>query len=833
MRRLRLVLTITLVIAATLAGYSLAPRIDLSWLTGERSAWKLDYASRADLSTAYITDHAWMTFSLPPGTAQIKLITAPNAGDIAALRNQRTHDPLRRWKYAIDIEALDSQGRPTLARTHHLRADLAEIRDTEGRTITPTFHLSDELTPLGSAVIHLNLNGLPEAARVRVRLRSKDAELADVSLRLYIPEKISDRQVAYLWSRLSAAQKERLAKGNVFSHELLLENEKRNLLRNSWQPIGPLGTRGVDFRQRDLYVLNDYQGEPVDDPVPPTGVVFGSRLLASIPLPERGGHVRLNLRPLSATAPASTPLPITVRWFGPGPYARSSRTFAWYPERPEFTAEFGGGILELSAPVEFVVRAYLGMEKDTEEITPEAMYERPFAVTADTPLEYTLRHENDGATPLRITLRHLLPDTTVPAPAPAVQYQFLDAHGTPLAKGTLALLPGISPYDKVFGESTDVGLSESTTVYVATPPKAALLRLLPAEESGLPVLASVANRPGSLPHQSRLPADRFAYDPRQERLPVWFPLRPENYEAHLLAGRSRLVSVQQRPPEEHPELLRGAFQWHDLPPDGQWLGRQVLSPREPGAPWREDALPATYSPLPANRSRTLEFPPYLGVAVIAPRLAWAAEGGPPWAAEIWLDGRLHQRLHGNPGYGETELLPFPAGKHRLRVETSRPLRLFVNHTRPGSDAYLARLAVPAATPHTYTADLRGGEELTLRLFAPSGSKRANRLRIRIEGPPPPAFTPREAWLLTERDVVLQPAPPVGMPVFDTNGQRVDAGQPVFLPIPEGAPGRYRIHVELQEGPGGYLLLSCLTTDLQARRRLLNEPALERHLEVRE
>ena len=841
MKLLRRLSLVALLVLTGLVAYLATPRLDLSWLSGERTDWKLAYAPSADVSTSYLPGNEWMPFSLPSDVQQVKLITAPNAVEIARLRDQRAQDPLWRWKYAIDIEAVNLFGRPVLSRTHHLRADLAEVRDPEGRNITPTFYLHEALTPLSSAVIHLNLSGLPEASRVRVRLRSIDPSLSDVSLRMYVPEKVSDRQVSHLWSRLTASRRERLAKGNVFSPELLLENEKRNLMRNSWQPVGPLGTRGVDFRQRDLYVLNDYQGEPLDDSVALAGQHFGGRLLASIPLPESGGPVRLVFQQVQpgATGSSGMPgsnetseIPVEIRWRGPGPFARSREIFHWRPANTEFRGSFSGGTLELAAPEGFAVRAFFGHGEKAPEITPEPAYERTFVVAEGRTLDYPVRHEGDAATPLRLTLRYLRA-AVPPERPPAVDYAFLDGQDKPLARGRIAIAPELSPYDVVFGEPTDIAPTVPVVSYFAVPSRATRLRLLPVEGDKVPILTSVSNRPAGLMHQTKLPSDRFDYDEQKSRLPVWFSLRPETYEALLLAGRSRLLSIQARAPEVMPELLTGNYTWKDLLPDGTWTGRQLLTPREAGGPWREDALPATYVPLIAGASRGLDFPVYRGQRNLAPKLAWIAAGDRPWRGELWIDGRPTQVLQGNAGYGELELLPLPAGRHRIRIDTSAPVRFFISHARAENDAYFTRLAVPTDGRRTYTADLLGGETLTLRLFSPSGQDNPTRFRIRIEGPPPPAMAPLDTWLVNESEVTLKPAPAVDMPVFGTDGQAVDAGQPVFLTIPTRGGGRYRIHVELRDGPGGYLLLTSLSARPQAARRILNEPALEGRLEVRE
>lgn len=833
MKRLRRLLLSLLVVALLAWVYLELPRFDLAWLESGREAWKLEYVPRATLSSTYVVDGEWLSFSLPSGTDQVKLIAAPNSRSPDQLRAARTADPVRRWRYAIDIEVTDRRGQVTLARTQHFRSDLGEIRDEQGRLITPTFHLSEALTPLVGSVVLINLGGLPDSGRLRLRLQAKDDELEEVGARIYIPEKKNERQIAYLWSRLSAVAKERLARGNVFSHELMLESERNNLLRNAWQPIGPLGTRGVDFRQRELYVLNDYQGEPVEDPALPPGTPFGGEMKATIALPENGGEVRIRLQPFPLPGVAGA-VPVDLRWYGPGPLARRSERVWWRPDAPEIRQTFAGGLLELSAPAPFIARAFLGREPQEIDLNALPQLDRALLVNGENTVDYRVHHEG-RATPLRLSLRMLSAHLrTCPAPA-ALRYRFLDGEGKTLAEGRLPVWSDPSPYDRLIGEAPGLWVSKPAIYYFSVPKTATLVRLLaadlPADSPAAPVLVSVDNRPATLPHQSAMPRDRYAFDPERKRLPVWFSLRPEAFERHLIEGRTRLVAVQARPPETRPELLSGAYSWEEILPRGRWLGRQLFSPREAGTPYREDVLPATYSPLPVGPAKSFDFPRFFGQRVLTPRLAWVAPAGKPWSAELRIDGEPPQHLRGAEGYGEQSLLPLPAGHHALQITADPAIRFFVNHTRASDPAYVARSAVAlnqkTARQHSYETTLDGGEELTLRLFTPTGEQRPSRLRVDIDGPAPPAYEAREAWLLRQREIEFSPASRAGLPVFDTRGQTVDAGQPAFLPIPPGAGGPYRIRVALINGPGGYLLLSRLSTAPTTQRRWLNDPALEK------
>jgi len=267
--------------------------------------------------------------------------------------------------------------------------------------------------------------------------------LTGVFLRVYYQKGIPEYQVRYRWQRMFEDRRDKMVRSNVYSTPLLTEQERRNVLLQSWSGIAPQGVPGRDYEARDLYVLNEIQGEQVRDRPPPAGLLVGPDRRAVFSIPEEGGTVNLVFEPVEPSAPLpgnsvvgrpfqavrvsrdglekpsyNVPLfapdaGVVLRWFGKGITQRQTFEVPWNGKETGFQQSLAGGILEVQAPVAAGVRAFLleGRRPDRKhlpgdrEITPELIYVWSYLLHGEAPVDFDVLHDGQEATPVRVVLR--------------------------------------------------------------------------------------------------------------------------------------------------------------------------------------------------------------------------------------------------------------------------------------------------------------------------------------------------------------------------------------------------------------------------------------------
>ncbi|MGH8584234.1 MAG: hypothetical protein ACREWG_15965 [Gammaproteobacteria bacterium] len=816
--------TLTLLLAVAVVIWQFGPALlpDSIPSSAVPERWKSDLVDRADPSTGYVLTYGRkLSFTVPSGTPLIKLVSNANLRDFAAAKREHGANPARRWKYALHVEIRGAANRLFSRRTYHYRSDFTETLDASGRSYTSVFYLREPDTPLNGRSTALELSGIEGDADLSVRLEALDAALSSVLLRVYLPARTDERRLAHLWGHISDKQKVTLARGSIYPPELLREEEKRNLLRHRRQPLGPAGLAGLDFESRTLYVLEEKEGTEQSDMILPAGVLADRERIAVIPLPEQGGKLRLHLEQTSA--PGAESGTVGGRWYGSGPQARRRLDIPWQAPATTYHGEFGGGLLELEAPRELVIRAYLSAEGGETEITPSPTLLRGYSVSAARPVEYAITHLGEDATPFKADFRQVLAPAPVAVPI-TVAYTLLSEREVTIKAGRFSIAATPSRYDWVIGDLPGLRLSDPVTYYFALPRAVAKVRfrvLGALADTRLFVFG--ATSPPDWVRTVRIPEQQFDFDARQKRQLAWFPLRPEGYERFMLDNTSRPMALQPRPAQEDPLIQSGQYQWSDYLPNGPWHGRQALLPRDPGLPYREEALPSTYAELPRGREVLLDFPTYRGLEALAPGLVWLADRNLPDDIKVYVDGRLHLAARVRGGAGELRLPHLAAGRHRLRVEG--PGRYFVNHVGGDAGRQVKRLLVRLAEPLSYWHErtTTEAENLTLRFF-PTMTVGRSVLRFRIEGGAGDPLGPEPGWLFRDRRFDLRHDPDLAAPLFESPGERIGRGQRIAIALPQGlSRGHYRIRLALESGPPAYVALSKLTPGRAAASYIAEEP----------
>lgn len=758
-------------------------------------------------------------YVLPPSASEVRILSNPSLRDIEDARREAKANPDRRWQYALEVEEVLGDG-SRRKQVHTFRRMLAEVNLPGGGAGSGSFYLQkDGPTPLAAAPLRLDFAGGARPERLRVRLVSADSDIADILLRVATPEPIAQRTAETTWRRLSEEQRARLAAGNLYPADLLDEQERANLLGSRWRPVGPSG----DVEARDIYVLDTQdRGAPVE-PQRPAVVRTGPDRLAIVQLPEQGGRVRVQLEPLEA-GPATAADKVTIRWAGHSAFQRSASKLPWAAGAFTHDAKFGGGWLEIASGRPSAVRVRLLNEGEPEgtDITPPVRLQRGWAVERSAALELPISHVAGMATPLRLVLRRIGSHDALPAGAP-VQMTLLGAQGQVVRQVQVDMRPDKQPvpwsqHDGLWPELPGARVSEPVEAFFRLPPEVVRVRIS-ADDA---VLVNGYSRPPDLARAVRTPEDTTAPDAALTAIPAWFALQPDDAEARILNSQTRLLTIQERLPDDRPDLLAGDYTWESFTPVNNGAGRVFLAPREEGVPERIEGLTGTYRPLPA--SGLVNFLAEPGRSSVPVHLAWAADAARTFNYSVSLDGQAWSAGAASGIAGEIALPAISAGAHRIQVTAETPVRWFANHLQGGTP-WVKRLAFRFDKPLQFEIERTTAEPefLSVRLFRPAGNVSRMRVRVAIDAPANSnQVGPFPGWLFFQRVHDVRPSGQFVLPVAETAGEKSDAGQPFFIPFPKGAPrGRYRVTLSPEGGPS-WIAASRITPGLAPKPKLIME-----------
>lgn len=809
----------------------------LGWAAGQtRAFWKteagpgdprLAWVDESLVSVVYtLHETRWLVFTLPPSVELIRVISNASLPAEEASRPPVGAEP--GWRYALDYQLLDSGGRVLLERRYHQATRLTAYRDARGEAATGGFYLGQSVRPVDSRLMLINLRDAPPGvARLGIRLAEKDTGLADVAVRVYHRETLPPHRLRYLWQRMSAERKEMLARANVYPAELLTESEKRHLLESRWAALAPVGIEESHYERRRLYTPKDLPGEEMREEPHFTGFRLGGDLRGVIPLPESGGRVRLVVEPVRPQS--GGPGTIRMLWYGRELAARWEQEQPWTGGSVLFESTLGGGTIEVTAPEEATLQAFLtrpGAGAVEEEITPEPTYVWAYLAEGGSPVEFQVLHDGPAPTPLRLDLRRAFPARPAGGdPAPIdVAYELLAEGGRPLARSALRLETPSSSYDVWLTRGLLIRLSEPASYYFSLDPDVARLRVGPL---AAPVLVTAYDRPSGLPRRIAVPEDSFDFDREAVAQRSWFLLRAANDVDLARQNRAPRILVQPRPPAESPEVRAGRYHWEDFPPEDPSAARQVLVPWRGGIA-RQEALAAAFCEVGRDREISLELESGDGRQEVAPTLLYLRTSPGPIDLRVYWDDRLRRAVTVHAARGQVALPALPLGPHRLRVLASRAARLFLNHVETcRGTRLLKRLAhrlPPGGLSFLVSKRSPAEETVSARLYAPWGAR--TRIAVRVKLEPPRAVRagwPRPSWTFPERLYSVRPAGGSPAPVLESGLDDVDQGQIFSIPLGgDLPPGRYRIHVTPQSPSRAWLALSRITPGVPERRLVFFE-----------
>ena len=798
---------------------TVADRIELIFKRSSADPELLAMAPEAAVSIAYELDRKrWTSYAIPEGRNPIRIIS--NASLPPDFRKRR-FPPEQEWHYAIQYQVLDSSGAVIEERVYHHRTKLRLFQDKDKKKeYNSAFYLTPELQPADARIMLINLTGMAQPSTIRFRLASADPDVRDVTIRAYTPELTPEYRLRPAWQRMNDRQKSRLADGNVYPKELLVEQEKQNLVARMWSPVGPSGVRGRNYVSREIYVLVENEGEEIVPEGLPAGLFADAFHRSIVPLPERGGRVVLRFEP--AFRDQIKKGSITIRWYGLGPANRSSHSFHWNGDQASFARHFSGGILEIAAPSPLITRAFLAEAGREREITPLPYYLRAYIVDSGTPLQFPVEHDRNSATPFRIDLRRIIKAGEKPPGPLKVSYQILDSGGGAVRSGLMTVPFITSPYDSVAGEQPAPVVCEPVSFHFMMPPSAVGIRLSANGQA----LAAVYNRPEALPREISVPDDYYRSYDNEERHPAWFPLYSPDHDRLVMANRTVLLTTQLRPPKDIPDLIAGRYGWEEYHPEGNWLARRLITPWDQRIAYHRDSLPALYSPLSIGSATRVNLEADTGLALVEPTVIYQRRTKGPFKARIAVDGKAVFSGSLEGGVGEIKLMPQTTGKHELTVTAPADVRFAINHAGPKPGSSIVRLAnrfQGAELSFVYEKISREDETLGVRYYASGTAGSQARIRVLCEAAGRKGIGPWSSWSFPDRRYTIRLDDGETIRALGTDGTPLLGAEPIYVPFGSDLPpGRYRIRFITDTPAEGYLLLSRTTPGIQPKRTIHQE-----------
>lgn len=780
-----------------------------AWLARDLWAPVLSGAGAGGLDAARATSvysvprDGWLVFPAPVHESSARIVSH---ADVPA---HLASDPDAEFFYRLLVQLVNERGEVLLERSMEFRTRPARYVDpATGELFSRKFYLEAGNDPTGSREARL-LISRPKAASLRLRIEEAGPGIDDIHVRVFRQESVAEHRLAFQWQRLSTAQQERIASGNLYPPEFLTRREKLNLLRNRWRPVGPRGVEGTDYRERKLYTL-EREGQPYTPPGSGAGMYADVGLSATFPVPEPGGGFSLEIEtvPVADDAGSPPPLKAAVLWYGPRSGQR--RDFLLEPASGSVPMlRLDPGLVEIKVNRPARIRAWFAAgDGEPLEITGRRDALRVYRLSGSKPVGFPVRHAPGETTEVRLDLRCECfaerpewGEETV-----AAEYRLLDSRGEALQAGTLPVPVAWSRYDRV-DRDEPVPISEPGRFVFRAPPGVNMIEVTGDNR----LHAAAYNRPTRMPRRVELPEDyQRGTGDRVRR--TWFPLRPADREQRIIDGRSELLRVSARPPEEDAEIIAGRYRWEDFQPQGRWTARYILEPRDNSQPFREKALSSTYREVPVGET-WVGFRSAGAASVVRPRLAVLAAGDDAVSMRIRVDGNLawSGRVYGTAS--EVPLGTVAVGRRRLQVTADAPVRLLVNFAGPGEAGWVKRLAVRprAGTQEIHYAKETAGEETLSAIYYPvPGGPPELSLAVEVADLPVTGMGPFEKTTIPEWRFTIRPDTEPKLPVIDVPGERVGSGQRLYVPL--GAdlpPGVYRVRLTFPERPQGYLVLSRL------------------------
>lgn len=760
------------------------------------------------VSLSYELDtEKWLNFALERNDEVVKVISnAELPSDYKPAEDER-------WNYSFEYQMLDDNNQTVLSGTiHHSTGQRIFYDDEKKEQYVASSYFPPTLNPVDARLHLINIRGYKNINKIRLRSESHQLPLIGTVVRVYRQEKIAEHKLSYQWQRMGNHKRTVLAKASVYEQELLRDQEKLLLTQKQWSSLGPLGSNDRDYVLKKLYVARDIEEDSVINlpVIPPEGLVVYPNKKGVIKIPVFPGKVKVSWNLLG---PVNDNEKLKIEWWG----HPTSRYKKWQRDikSENIVVQLESGVMQISTNSAAVFRVWILNDKDPVEITPKPINLRLFKVQKN-PVVYNINHLQDTNTRIRIDLRKF-----IDSGSDEVEYRFLNSKGQSVKQGILKLKAEKSAYDTIIADLGRV-ISNPVSYYFNTTADIKSIELYAGNE----VWVSAYTRPADQIRSVTYPFKHEDVTERNNTIPAWYFMRPDNWRKYISDGRSVLLNSQLRPPEVDQMIMAGQYRWDMFLPSGNWRGRELLTRLNDGITYREESLSNRFITIEPNQINTFDLKNLRGEPVISPRLMYLDNKSGEMNIKMWLNNKpyIDQTVYANDG--ELILPPVEPGRYTIKARTEPQTKILLSHVSGQKSGYVKQLAIKLDKKEKiFTYYKEYDEELmAIRIYTQQKKESSQTIQVNIKGDSDSRLGPFTSWTIKEREYQLDQTDGLEARLLHENQQELGPARLFFIKLGDDLPKEkvYQIKIKLLSGADSFILLTRTLPGVFDKRVIQNE-----------
>ncbi len=747
-----------------------------------------------------------LTFSLAEQPLAIRILSN-------AMINKKDANTDSFWHYTVKYQLVDKEGNIIKQQEYYHRSKILLTKEyATGKTVNRYFLMDKDYLPTSSNEIIIYNTPPYKTHTVRVTISSKDKDIQQVGFRFYTKNIIADKHITYAWNSLSDEEKKEKAKSNIYAPVLLTENEKYQLLKYKWKPIGANGIEGISYLSDKIYLIEGDNIDKTEDDLVSYQIQADLHHHAIYAIPHSGGKITLHIEELELDRNDKERLEVIINWYGKG--IDKYQQFKINTLQAKHWEQYlEGGLLEIIVNKATKIQVSININKTLLSLPQQQTLLRAYWLNTDQPLRYHITHYRHYATPMRVDFRYLISmDNIYQTEQKKVHFYFLNKENKIIDQGIIPFYSSLSEYDRLYATATNNSSKEKTYLsqvyrhYFLLPKQVETL-LLTSEDK---LLVNSYNRPLDFPYTIKVPEDYHLAQQRQDSVPIWFAIKPDHYLALRTKKAYQLFFTQPKPVDKRFNINKNSYTWQDYQPITPSYSRYLFNPKNADIPVKDISLGGIFQSVNINQDSFLYFASLPGQSIISPTLICFKK--PLTASKIALLIENKKVLE-KTFIGNTIQLDVPTistGKHRVRVQGDKDIHCYINYTRPDSNTplYIKRLSyrIEKGNSIVFHYTKNTPQSVLTGLFQmPYGSTSKSRLEVTIS--PIKRKKSNTDYTLKKRIFVIRANNDSKIKVLNTQQQFVGKGERFYLPLGKDLVAKtYKIKIKLLSGSKGYISL---------------------------